>query len=267
MQLHELILILSVIGLLFGAPIYIFFRKKMLQNPAENGFNKRRVFKIVAINIILNITASLTFILILVSMLSGQWFIGLNKSILIITIIYLIIIGLCSYGNGMYITSVVIETFTPPALRGKKSFKTQFIATHLFHGPISHILIYSGYIIVLFLLGVIDFDMGNTTSLLPWIMVICGLCAGVIYSAAQNFNGTILYQWITALITGVIFISTFFTEIITSLFEYSFATFYFFFSLAFLMTSLGYLFLRKRRGENLWDMSGYLHSNQSDLYR
>lgn len=267
MQLHELILILITIGLVVGAPVYIFFRKKMLRNPAESGFNKRRVFKVVTINIVLNIIAYLTFILILVSMLSSQLFIGLNKSIWIIAIIYLAIIGLCSYGNGMYITSVIIETFTPSDLREKKSFKTQFIATHLFHGPISHILIYSGYIIALFLLSMIDFGLGNTTSLPLWIMIICGLCGGVFYSAAQNFNGTILYQWITSLITFVIFISAFFIEIMTSLFDYSLATFFFSFSLAFLITSSAYLILRKKRGENIWDMSGYLHSDQSELFR
>ena len=255
MYLHEILLILLTGVLILGAPIYMFFRRKMVEKPAVEGFRRKRVLKVTSINIFINMIVYLIFLLMLISILYKQG--TFDIEIIFLTIIFLGITGLPFYGNGIYITSVVLEAFTLPDLRRLKSFKTQFIATHLFHGPIGHVLIYSGYILALFLLSIMDIVTGDGASLSPVVIGVCGLAVGIIYSIAQAFNGTIPYQFVTSLAAFLIFVIVHSARVHGLLFDYSLSTFFFFFSIAFLITSLVYLVWKAKKTENIWDMSGY----------
>ena len=93
--------------------------------------------------------------------------------------------------------AVILEAFTLPKLRKQPAFQTQFIATYLFHGPISHFFIYSGYIFAFFLLALIEFVSPFQLSVhIP--IALLGLPIGVIYAFAQIYNKTYRYQMITS---------------------------------------------------------------------
>ena len=156
----------------------------------------------------------------------------------------------------MYVSAIVIEAFTQPELRKQKSFKTQFIATDLFHGPISHIIIYSGYVIALFLLSIIELLIENKASIPPIVMIICGIIAGMIYCITQNFNGTIRFQFRTSLATLCLFMFFYVSRSLESMFDYSLTTFFIFFSITFIAASLMYYTFEKKT-KNKKDMQWY----------
>lgn len=241
MYLQELLLILITLCSIIVTPMYLFFRKEMVKNPSKGGFHSLRVIKIININILLSMIPYLLFILMLISVLYKEGTFSLSPEVIIITVIFLIIIGLSLYGNGMYITSIIIEAFTLPHLRKQKSFCTQFIATNLIHGPISHIIIYSGYILALFLLSIIEVINQSNSSIPTTLLIICGIIAGMIYCITQNFNGTIRFQFRTSFVTLFLFIVFYLNKSQESIFNYSLATFFLFFSISFLIASLFYL--------------------------
>lgn len=225
-HLHEFLLIFLTGAFILFAPVYIFFRVKMLKNPDHGGFTHKRIMKATFINVVLNIAVYLIFLSMLISVVGKQEV--LNTQIWILITFFLIITGLTFYGNGIYITSIVIETFTPKALRRFKLFKTQFIATHLYHGPISHVLIYSGYVLAILLLSIIEISIGEK-SLSPNILGICGLVSGIIYFIAHAFNRTILYQLYPSITLLLIFLGIYSNRLNTVLLNYSLSSFFFFF--------------------------------------
>ena len=247
MQLHEMLIIILTGGILIGTPLYIYFRTQMIKSTGE--FHKKRILKITAINLVLMISVYLFFLAILLSILYQQEGI-ISYTNLIVAGITLIVLGICFYGNGIYITSIVIEAFTPLDLKKSKSFNIQDNVIHLFHGPISHTLIYSGYIIIFFLFSIMEKNSNPTTSLL-YTMVVCGIITGIMYTIAQSFNGTILYQFITSLSIFVIVITRYGTNII-SVFNYSLQTFFFFFLVSFLITSSVYILYMRKRTKSIW---------------
>jgi hypothetical protein len=180
----------------------------------------------------------------------------INTFNIIVLVLFFMVTGFSFYGNGIYITSVVLEAFTLPELKRLSSFKTQFVVTHLFHGPISHILIYSGYIIALFLLGILDMLTGQgSLRVIPYLLI-CGAIVGIMYALGQIFNGTIPYQFFTCLFSLIAFIAFLgFKQF--SLFGFSIASYFFSFAITFLISSFVYYLLKGRKKDNIWDLSGY----------
>jgi len=195
MLIEENLLLLLTVAVIIGAPLYMYFREKMIKKPVSlRTHSRRRVIKLTMINIALNLTASLFFSIFLILILQRSNLLS-DPALLILVIIYLVIMWLTFYGNGIYITSIVLEDFTLTELRVVNSFKTQFIATHLFHGPISHILIYSGWLFVLLILSIIEIHLKLPAPSTYWpIMLISGVVMGVFYAFAQIYNGTAVYQ-------------------------------------------------------------------------
>lgn len=255
MYLHETLIIFLTTSLLVGTPIYMYLRKLMVNKPALQGFKLSRVIKITSINVALNLIVFLIFLFMLVSVLNKQGI--FNIETIMLSAAFFIVTGLTFYGSGIYITSVVLEAFTLPDLRRINSYKTQFIATHLFHGPISHILVYTGYIVALFLLSVLDISTGAGANITPSLMILCGITVGIIYSAAQAFNGTIPYQFITSTFTLFIFGLVCLTNVHAYLLDYSLSTFFVSFSVTFLTSCLIFFGWRYSKTKNIWDMSGY----------
>ncbi len=124
---------------------------------------------------------------------------------ILISSFFLLVTGLTCYGSGIYITSVVLEAFTLPNLRRVTAFKTQFIATHLFHSPISHFLIYSGYISALFSLALLE--LLSTFELLTNLPIsLSAIPVGIIFAVAQIYNRTYPYQLVTSLFLSSIYL-------------------------------------------------------------
>jgi len=100
----------------------------------------------------------------------------------------------------VYITSIVLEYYTLPQIKRLREFNTQFIATHLFHGPISHILVYSGWLLVLLLLSLLDLIQPSAFKTQMFMqLLLLGSLTGIIYATAQIYNGTATFQLITGI--------------------------------------------------------------------
>lgn len=243
MFLYEVLLFILTATLILGVPFYEFFRKRMVSSERQI-FSRRRVVKVTIINLGLNIAVYLIFLAMLIILLLKIQ--EINYQIILVSITFLIVTGLAFYGNGIYITSIVIEAFTLPELKKLNSFKIQFVATHLFHGPISHILIYSSYIIALFLLGLLDILTGKGSLIFIPYLMICGIVTGIMHALGQILNGTIPYQFLTSVILFILFLFFIYFKG-SSLFGFSVASYFFSFSVAFLLSGLLYFFLKGRR--------------------
>ena len=253
MFIYELLLFVLTLTLVVGVPLYIFFRNRMVKSSKVQIHPRKRVLKITLINLSLNTIIYLIFLTMLITLLlKGH---KIDLSVVITSILFLLITGLSFYGNGIYITSIVLEAYTLPELKSLSSFKTQFIATHLFHGPISHILIYSGYILALLLLGILDVLTGRGTLILAPYLLACGIVVGVMYAWGQIFNGTIPYQFLTCLFS-LFALMIFLSLKQASLFNFSVASYFFGFAITFLLSGLVYFLLKGRNKENFWDLSG-----------
>lgn len=251
MLLHELLLFTLTILIFFGVPLYAFFRRRMVGSQSVQIHNRRRVVKLTVTNILLNSIVYLILILILISLLHKSQF--FDPFVLALIPAFLLVSGLTFYGNGIYITSIVLEAYTLPGLKRLNQFKTQFIATHLFHGPISHILIYSGYMIAFLLLTFLDFLTGpGTPNLAPYVLI-SGLIVGIVYAYGQVVNGTIIYQFLTGLGNLIIFDFVFNTRSIR-LTDFTLASYFYSFSISFIMSAIIYFLIKGFEGKSVRDL-------------
>lgn len=172
------------------------------QTAGKGGFTYRRVVILTLTNIAVISTVYLFFQLMFISVLHFH-FPDSSLSIFI-SILFLLTTGITFYGSGIYITSIVLEAYTLPHLTKVNAYKTQFIATRLFHGPISHFLIYSGYIFALFLLALLELFSPYILKTHALVSLL-GLPIGIVFALAQIYNTTYRYQLVVSLFCFVIF--------------------------------------------------------------
>lgn len=243
MLTYELSLIALSLLVLVGTPTYIFFRNKMVrrQTTGTGGFTYRRVVTLTLTNIAVISTVYLFFQLMFISVLHFQF--PTSSVAIFVSILFLLTTGITFYGSGIYITSIVLEAYTLPHLTKVNAFKTQFIATRLFHGPISHFLIYSGFIFAFFLLAILELLSPYILKPHQWVSAL-GLPIGGIFALAQIYNKTYRYQLVVCIFCLIIF-SILFTQI-----EHSgtLSVYFLFFSAA-VVTVLGaqYIKVKMRR--------------------
>jgi len=204
-SLQQLSIFVLSLEIIFGTPVYIFFRNKMTKGAydVKTGYSQSKVFKLTTINMLIMMSAYLPFLFALIGILNYQ--IPHEPVSMLLFLGFLITTGLIFYGCGIYITSIVLEAFTLPKLRNASGFKTQFIATHLFHGPTSHFLIYSGAIFSLFILALLEYILGSQHAVNN-ALVFLSLPVGLFYAFAQIYNNTYFYQLATSLISLIAFL-------------------------------------------------------------
>jgi hypothetical protein len=173
------------------------------QTVGKGGYTYRRVVTLTLTNIAVISTVYLFFQLMFISVLHFQF--PYSSFSIFISILFLLASGITFYGCGIYITSIVLEAYTLPRLKKQNAFKTQFIATRLFHGPISHFLIYSGFIFAFFLLAILELFSPFVMEPHPLVSLL-GLPIGIIYALAQIYNKTYRYQLVVSLFCLFIFL-------------------------------------------------------------
>ena len=261
MSATEFLLVFLSISYVVGTPAYIFFRNRMGKKKGNTHpirFPKAKVFKVTAINILLVILVSTNFFALLLSVLLR----GFLPTPGIVLAISLFVATTCMafYGSGIYTTSIVLEGYTLPELRDIKAFKTQFIATHLFHGPISHILIYSGFQFGLLALSYLDTVIPIRHRLTTPILLLAalGTLLGFIFALSQIYNRTHPYQLISGIIclSGLAILMAMQTGVIfrEPLFIFSLG-FFISFCLSLSMYIVGRMYFYKEKVD--WDASGY----------
>jgi len=227
----------------------------MSTNPNPQNFSRKRLFKLLFISIFVNTAIYIIFMLIFFSILARNNFI-LSPLLIILSAIFATAGGVTYFGSGMYITSIIMETFTLPELRKHPSFKTQFVINNLFHGPISHIFIYSSLIIGLTILAIMDLVFKPSSVVpIPDIIAVAGILLGFTFAVAQVKNGTAPYQGVTGALCLLIFL------ILGKIENWQFGSsavgiYLLGFLVTFLsVTLISILFIWKNR--NIWGRSGY----------
>lgn len=197
MTLENIVLSVLSFVLILGTPIYVYYRNRMVESATTktSGYTKFRVVRLTLFNITATMTFCGLFMLLYLSIVNFTFPQDLTSFIL--SFLLFTTLGLCFYGAGIYITSIVLEAFTLPNLKKITSYKTQFIATHLFHGPISHVLVYSGFIFALLILSLLEFSTTGTVA--SEILLILAIPTGIMYAFAQIYNQTYPYQLVTAI--------------------------------------------------------------------
>lgn len=205
MNFQETLLIVFSLTSCLGIPCYLYFRNSMVKDQGTKnvGYSGRRVLKLTAINLAINFGGA-TFLLLLFADIFFRVS-SISSAVVLNASLFLGMLALAFYGSGIYITSIVLEAFTLPQLRQSTKFKTQFIATHLFHGPISHIFIFSGYQVALFILALMDIAFTLTPVTVPVFVLAAGFVSGILFAVAQIYNGTAPYQFITGVILLILF--------------------------------------------------------------
>lgn len=244
--------------MIVGVPFYIFLRTKMVRQLKKGRHNKTRVLRLTIINILLVTLMSLQFCIIFGLLLLR----GFETNAINITFLLIFLLTLCLayYGNGIYITSIILEDFTLPNLKKITSFKTQFIATHLFHGPISHLLIYTSMMYSLMILALFDIfnqSRASDTSSVN-LLIVYGAIAGLLFGIGQIYNGTYPYQLIASIIAYIFFQYT--TTIYPTTFELTPVGSYFYgYIISVNVSLISYIIYRRALYNELpnWDASGH----------
>lgn len=254
MFIYEQLIFLLTFLIAIGTPTYIYHRKKMVKAKSLQKFSKKRVFKVTLINLSINVAMYIFFLIMLLTILFKTP--HTSRLIIMVAMSSLVVLGLSFYGSGIYVASITHKAFTLPELKNLESYKTQHIATHIFHGPISHVLMFSGYTIAFFLLSILDIFTGRgSLGIAPYIFG-CGAVLGWFFGMSQIFNGSIPYQFLTSVATFMILLM-YAQKTHHSIFRYSVATYFIGFSISFLLTALFYYFYRGRYKDNIWDLSGH----------
>ena len=245
-------------SLTVGVPAYIFFRNRMVSStPTPRSFSRRRVIKVTLANILLNSFVGMHLLVLFLATIFNQP-LG-NISQVLASLLFLLVSGMTFYGNGIYITSIVLEAFTLPQLRRFKEFKTQFIATHLFHGPISHVLIYSGWPIALLTIALLNAANPHSQIIYSFLiyatLLFCSLISGVGFAIGQIYNKTFPYQYISVLFCLTVLS---YTLIIKNINLFSSPTYIFLFGFCLstiLVLSPYILWYLHKHGQIHWDIS------------
>lgn len=199
MSIQEISLV-SLSGIFtLAAPSFLHFRERMSKNSKPETYSKKSVIRFTAFNVFLNSLAYFGFILIFLSIITKPGIV-FNLQLFLTAAFFLLASGITFYGCGIYLTAVVIDTLTPKHVRNAPHLRKQLLATNLFHGAVSHVIIFSGFIVSGALLAALDLTTGPTPDALSKLVLASGAILGLSMGYAQITNGTAPYQTVTGII-------------------------------------------------------------------
>lgn len=255
MDMPALLLVLPLV-MAIAVPWYLHVRRVMTKPyKRKKNFSRKRIIKLTAINLSLNILTTLYIFLVYVRLFP---YLEFNTMQLVLSVLLLLFVVLTFYGSGMYITSIVIEAYTKSELRWESYFKTQHIAIQLFHGILSHFFMFSGWMEVFLILGLLDVLRIPDTFTSPLqSLIIGGIVTGFLYAVAQIRNGTSPYQCIIGITSFCLFVYIILKNNVILTF-FPIGLFSFAILATFSVTLLFYFVLLQMRGRKIvWDGTMY----------
>lgn len=254
MSLQEI----SLVGLsgvfTLAAPPFLRFRERMSKNSKPENYSKKSVVKFTAFNIFINSLAYFGFMLIFLSIITKPGIV-FDLELYLTAAFFLLASGITFYGCGIYLTAVIIDTLTPKHLRNSPPLRKQLLATSIFHGPISHVIIFSGFIVSAALLAALDLSTGPNPVALSKLVLVSGAILGLSMGYAQITNGTAPYQTVT----GIVCIVALF--VLDNLENWKFTQspmgiYMIGFFITFILLNI-YYFNFRWKWKNLWSRGGY----------
>lgn len=251
MNLTETFLLGATLTFLIGTPIYLHLRGKMSRSrkhPFSN-YSKKRVIKITIINILLHIIAFIQFLGLYLILISRVPY--LYPEIVVLSILLLFTHVLIFYGGGIYLTSIVLEAYTIPELTKSKFFETQLIAIKMFHHPISHILVFSGWLFAILFLVFLDMSLGQTHKVSTQPLFLMGVISGLVFAYSQIRNKTAVFHLPAGLLCFILLLINFQLRRLP-LSETSLGTYYLGFLAIFNLSLLIFVISLKRRHKKIF---------------
>ncbi|OGM33195.1 hypothetical protein A3D00_00420 [Candidatus Woesebacteria bacterium RIFCSPHIGHO2_02_FULL_38_9] len=182
-------------------PLYTILRKGMINKSLDDHipqkfYSKQRMSKIALTNFFLLILTIILITLILLSIKSRRDLNYFSREDISIFLIYFLVVNLISYGAGMYIISIIKEQFTTKSLKNHPEYKILYLTNEYFHGPVSHVLIFSGGFTLFFLISILELFYATHEINLTKVSfyIIYGLLFGGLFLFAQLFNKTWKHQ-------------------------------------------------------------------------
>ncbi len=256
MSLTEIILFGLTLTVFIGTPLYLGIRGRMTrQRFTHSNYSKKRVIKLTILNILMMIIMLSICLALYISILSQIS--SFQLEYLILSILLVIIVGLTFYGEGIYITSIVLEAYTIPELTKSEFFKTQLIALKLFHHPISHTMVFSGFMLVLLILAILESSVGTGPQNLKTLLF-AGALGGVIFAYAQLKSSTAIFNLPASLICFVILLLNF--QLSHQTLSHSIiGSYYLVFLAVFNLVALSYVLTLKRRRKRIFKPLTEIH--------
>lgn len=191
------ILLIATLSLYIITPLYTSIRGKIQRNYVDQDqpikfYSRKRILRLVLMNMAI-VLMTLLLVMTVVNTLKAQtgsdtWH---SSELQVLWLIFLACCVVC-YGSGAYIASIVSEEYTLNKLEKMQEFKVLNLPVKLFHGPISHIMIFSGGLVILWLLALLEIalELKTESPLVTVQYFICGVAFGVMYAIAQIRNLT-----------------------------------------------------------------------------
>lgn len=254
MSLQEISLV-SLSGLFtIASPAFLYYRKRMSKHAKPETYSKKRILEFTTFNMTITSVAYFGFMLVFLGIITKPNIV-INIPLILLSAFFLLAAGVTFYGCGIYITSVIIDTFTPKHFRKLPYLRRQTVATDMFHGPISHVIMFSSFIIAAALLSILDLMTGPTLDSIPRLLLVSGAIMGLSMGYAQIVNGTAPYQTITGILSAIALI------LLDWLRGWKFTgspvgVYMMGFIITFLVLNIYYITFHWR-WQNLWNRSGY----------
>lgn len=215
----------------------------------HSNYSKKRVIKLTVLNILMMFVMLSIFLALYVSIISKAT--TFEAEYIILSVLLVIIIGLTFYGEGIYITSIVLEAYTIPELTKSEFFKTQLVALKLFHHPISHILVFSGFMFILLILAFLESSIGSSNPQNLKTLLFAGALAGAVFAYAQIKSSTAIFNLPASLVCFVLLLLNF--QISHQTLTHSIiGSYYLIFLAVFNLTTLSYVLTLKRRHKKIF---------------
>ena len=205
--MQEIAVYVLTLAEIVGVPAYIMLRNSMEKNNAKPTvtYSKRRIIRLLLVNFVLNSLLALWSLFMLTNLDNMNFFQSTEG--MLFFLIYASALLCTYYGNGMYIASITIEAYfwhskPDPHSNGFKALKH-------FHGPISHLIIHTSWLVVLLGLASLD-GLAGIRENLNWIpLTLAGSCVGVGHALSQFYSKTAKYQFITGFLCLISFFMIF----------------------------------------------------------
>lgn len=257
MSLTEIILLGLTLTFFIGVPLYLGIRGRMTrQRFTHSNYSKKRVIKLTILNILMMFVMLFLCLGLYISIISQIN--TLEVEYIIYSILLVIIIGLTFYGEGIYITSIVLEAYTIPELTKSEFFKTQLLALKLFHHPISHTLVFSGFMFVLLILAILESSISYKGPENLKTLLFAGGLGGIVFSFAQIRSSTAIFNLPASLICFILLLLNFQVRHQT-LNHLTIGSYYLMFLAVFNLTTLSYVLTLKRRQKRIFKPLTEIH--------
>lgn len=184
----------------FFVPAFFYFRHKMTHQPDKDHpvkfYTKSRVWHITLLIFSFMIVVTIMCFILFFSIKYRNYHFAMEFPELLLLGLFFSVWLLVAFGSGMYLSGILVEQYTMKELRTDPEFKKLKTAIKLFHGPISHVFIYSGGLGLLLVISFLEFF--NPAKFLEPIVIFqyiaVGIVFGTIYFISQIRNKTWKHQ-------------------------------------------------------------------------